>query len=336
MKKICFFLSLYCCVFIGEHVNAAANTTDSTSRSPQTYFLTEPNRPAAQTQPAVTSTTTSDTTPLVPAKIEERPVFNPRSYNTPSSTERFGRPAYPSPTTNTYANPSSYLQNNLQTQQLAWGNAGQNSTTANYQNERWQSYPGYRYTGQSSDASDSCCAEQQPEDSPCGDNFGLYCHYRPCYYYTTECEYIPKYEYHRCCRYIPQYYKETRCKQIPEYYQIMRCKMEKEPYCITRCRIVEKYNEETGCCDTYPEYYSETCYRDVPVHYEETACRQVPQYYEETCCRYVPQYYYTCVCKYCPQYKNKRQCKYVPQYYYKQESCCKQAGMQFSECCSTP
>lgn len=174
---------------------------------------------------------------------------------------------------------------------------------------------------------DTPCDCPPVPDVAMNDCYCLYCHYRPCYYYTTECEYVPNYTYQKCCRYVPQYYKETRCQNESENYCVTRCRYVPEYYCETKCRYVQCWNEETCCCEQRPVFYQEQCCRQCPQYYEETCTRMVPRYYEETCCRYVPQYYYVCVCNYCPQYKYKRNCTYIPQYYYKHQGCCSNGGM---------
>lgn len=341
MKKLSLLLSLCCCFLLTGNAYAAV-TNSNAKPQPQSYFLSEPNQSANTQSQAVTSPAIApQATPLrsntnsgpQPASLQA-PAYNPPAYAVPGSNAQ-PTLSTKSPVNNAYTTPQSYGQSYSQSQYQAYPQ-GYSQNPYNTSSSQGNNQEGYRYLGQGLSASDACCDQPEPADQACGDCYCLYCHYRPCYYYTTECEYVPQYEYQRCCRYVPQYYNETRCRQVPQYYKVMRCKTVKEPYCVTRCCNVEHYNEETCCCETIPQYYQETCYRDVPQYYEETCCRNVPQYYEETCCRYVPQYYYTCQCKYCPQYKYQRQCKYIPQYYYKHETNCNQGGMQGPQCCPTP
>lgn len=200
---------------------------------------------------------------------------------------------------------------------------------------------------------DPCRYAPPPPDMPCGDSYKLHCHFRPCYYYTTECEYIPEYRYEQCCRYIKEEYYETRTQMVPQYYTEIKCRM--VPSFVEE--LVPQYHEEWVpiCSSPYPlpisedgceeaqeyEYCLESICDEpavqvnciyVPEYYEETYCREVPEYYEELCCRYVPQYYYVCHCEYVPRYSYKKQCEYVTQYYYKQDKCAKPCSMTMAPC----
>ena len=343
MKNTGLFLSLFC-YLLTDYANAATigEVNNSASQHPQTYFLTEPTpTPQSTTLPQYPSRINSTAQPYNNTYFQNQnrnqsnavptyPIPAPPSYPSPNLNAQYAPPAYQAPAyqTPTYDRGAN-LAGNTQNPQKGQAASPQNGLGCN------QAYEGYRYTGQGLQDSDPCC-DQEPADQACGDSYSLFCHYRPCNYYTTECVYVPRYEYLKCCRYVPQYYNETRCRKVPQYYKVMKQKIVQEPYCIMRCSLVEQYNTETCCCETVPMYYPETCYRDVPQYYEETCCREVPQYYEETCCRHVPQYYYTCQCKYCPEYKYKRHCKYIPQYYYKHETNRNSIGMQGPDCCETP
>ena len=220
MKKLSIILSLYCCLFLTEHMNAANNTNNNSTKQPQAYFLSEPNQTTTpQTQsnsptPVNVSNTqepVNTTQPSLRINSSAQPYNNTNfqvpgytaptnqtpSYNSPSNTTAPGSyapysttPAYTTPITNSYAtqpgyNTSAtnsygtqpgYQQTNAQTRSL--GQTGIAAQNANTQPSGWSAYPGYRYTGQSVEASDSDCCEQ-PEDQACGDNYSLYCHYRP-------------------------------------------------------------------------------------------------------------------------------------------------------------
>jgi len=192
--------------------------------------------------------------------------------------------------------------------------------------------PGYNYSGSGLTPSDPCCHSPPPEDGPCGDNYRLYCHYRPCYFYSTHCEYVPEYEYQPCCRYIEEKYNETRTRMVKQYYTEEECRLVLDYYTEPCWQYVQCYNEETCCYEEVPQYYEEECCRYIPEYYEQTYCQEVPEYYEEECIRYVPQYYYICHCRYRPQYTYQKQCEYVPQYYYKKEGTCDTKEMFIAPC----
>lgn len=312
MKKIIKALALCTLLWCSTAANAAAGN----DASPQSYFLTPPSegQQAITPQPSTYSSTTDTSTYTTPESqtgvlrgMQTTPIYSPMS-------------------THSSAQPST---SGTQLQEQQWI-----PPEKNYSNNYFQSWMKDKGSPTPQFSHDqNCCDPACPPDVPMNDCYCLYCHYRPCYYYTTECEYVPNYEYQKCCRYVPQYYKETRCRNCPENYSVTRCRSVPEHYTVTKCRYIEQWNEETCCCEPCPVYYQEDCCRQVPQYYEEICTRMVPQYYEETCCRYVPEYYYICVCNYCPQYKYKRNCTYIPQYYYKHTGCA-DGSMVMQDCCN--
>jgi hypothetical protein len=125
-----------------------------------------------------------------------------------------------------------------------------------YQNT--QTYQG-QGQGQGDDSGACCPADHPHPDSPAGECWCLYIHYKPCYYNTRRCveEKIPCTK--RCCRMVDQYYQVERCRMVPE------------KYCETCCRKCPEYYDVPDC---------KTCYKWVC----DQHCQYVPQYYWKHSC----------------------------------------------------
>lgn len=300
MKKITLFVTLCFCLLI----EYSAKVEAADSASPQSFFLDQPPQPNQNQQSSAMSQQTQ-------SMVQSQPFPNSMQ---PSN-------GAPLPTI-----PSQYLTN----QPSNMSNQAPQSETPNVPMAVYDCNP-EQGLAPCNPYYDTC----PPPDSPCGDCYCLYCHYRPCYYYTTTCEYVPDYCYQRCCRYVQEKYYETRCRTIPQYYNETKCRLVPQYHTEQRCQYVECYNEEMCCYEMVPQYYDEECCCYVPEEYEVTHCREVPEYYEEECCRYVPQYYYICHCRYVPKYSYQKQCRYVPQYYYKRSGKCEQVDM-FTASCNDP
>ena len=286
MKKISLLTCLSCCLFFAHYAEAA----DSSSALPRGYSLDSP-------------------TPTI--SVQQAPSSTPAQYTPVQSSVSVPQAQYSS---------GSIYQQQPSIVQPATSGSSQTSgmDTGSFQNATgaYDNNP-----AQGLDPYNPYYDMPVRPDEQCGDSYSLYCHYRPCYFYTTSCEYVPEYCYEQCCRYVEEKYSEERCRMVPQYYNEVKCRMVPK-YCIEpRYEYFECYNEELCCYETIPQYYeNEYCYY-VSEEYETTHCREVPEYYEEECSRYVPQYYYVCHCRYSPKYSYKKRCEYVPQYYYKHTGC---------------
>lgn len=306
MKKTMLALSFCSFLMTTNYTHSAEPATSDVS--PQQYFLTPPS----EAQPIPQTMNSSMTQGL--------------NETTPSSINQAG---YSRGMTNApvYSPINSYSQ----TQATSNQDLGQQLWVPPEQTYSKNYFESWMKTAKQPNATNNMNTDGS-YDVACNDCYCLCCHYRPCYYYTTECQYVPRCDYQKCCRYVPQYYQVTRCQNVPEYYTVTKCRQVPEYYCQMKCRCVQQWDSCNCCYETRPMYYQELCCKQVPQYYEEQCCRQVPQYYEETCCRYCPEYYYVCNTSYCPQYKYNRQCTYVPQYYYKHVCGCDNNGSMLASC----
>lgn len=145
-------------------------------------------------------------------------------------------------------------------------------------NEPMQNMPTYQGQGQDG----SCCPADHPHpDSPVGECWCMYVHYKPCYYTTRRCceEKIPCTK--KCCRMVDQYYQVERCRMVPEKYCETLCRKVPEYYDVPDCKTCYKWVCDQHCQYVPCYYWKHTCGETTGCTAQPTPC---PTYQPRGCC----------------------------------------------------